>query len=508
MPIQRIRHTGPSSSTPVIAMDETTFSSSSMYSSGEEEILASEGLRLSRSTRWRERSRHVSYEPAVLLFCFALSLSEIELTHQIIYQTCQVQGFELHDCLLVGTGVSTPGVAEIEAQVKPAAATVTTTIVVIKAVIPAFSAIVFGAWSDRYGRKPVVVIASFGLLFSYVGLAGLHYLSSFMQLNSWYYVAAYIPFSVVGGMATLGAALFAFIADVTNDQNRTVRMGWMNAFMLAGTLAGFCSSKYILDWTSTTTFFVIATICVLLGLLYTALLVEDSIIPSSDGELGPSLGEFFSISLVRDIAKAASRKRTRFVWWILWLIIFCNALIELAAGGSLVEFSFIHHKFDWSLMQYNHFVLIERGLAVLANVVGILVLKRLFEWTDTVVALVSIISYIAGSTTKGFAAEGWQFYLACGLSSLKGMEWIALLSVSTYFLPSNEIAKFYALAFSLIGLIPLASPYLFGYVYEATESSGPEMYNFVAAGIYSLGFLILGLIQWLVNRRNQPELLL
>lgn len=57
-------------------MDETIFSSGSMYSSGEEEILANEGLRLSRSARWRERSsRLVNFEPAVFLFCFALSLS-------------------------------------------------------------------------------------------------------------------------------------------------------------------------------------------------------------------------------------------------------------------------------------------------------------------------------------------------------------------------------------------------------------------------------------------------
>ncbi|XP_053688716.1 proton-coupled folate transporter-like [Sabethes cyaneus] len=489
-------------------MDETTFSSSSMYSSGEEEILASEGLRLSRSTRWRERSRHVSYEPAVLLFCFALSLSEIELTHQIIYQTCQVQGFELHDCLLVGTGASTPGVAEIEAQVKPAAASVTTTIVVIKAVIPAFGAIVFGAWSDRYGRKPVVVIASFGLLLSYFGLTGLNYLSSFMQLNPWYYVAAYIPFSITGGMAALGAALFAFIADVTNDHTRTIRMGLLNASMLVGLLAGSYCSKYVLEWTSATTLFVIATICVLLGLLYTALLVEDSIIPSSDSELGPSLGEFFSVSLIRDIAQAAFRKRTRFVWWILWLVIACNALIELAAGGSLVEYAYTHHRFDWSLMQYGHFALTEKGLAVMANVVGILLAKKLFGWTDTVVALVSIISYIVCSTTEALATEGWQFYLASGLSTFKGMERVALLSLCTYFLPSNEIAKFYALAFSLIGLIPLVSGYMFGYVYEAAESSCPEMYIFAAAGIYGLSFLVLGLIQWLVNRRNQPELLL
>lgn len=169
-----------------VVMDETTFSSGSMYSSGEEEVLANEGLRLSRSARWRERSnRHVNFEPAVFLFCFALGLSgeleavlpaglrvvgqglvwfipEIELSHQIIYQTCCVQGFQRNECMLVGTDANLTGVQEIEAQVKPAAASVNTVIIAIKTVIPAFGALFMGAWSDRYGRKPVVVIAGCG----------------------------------------------------------------------------------------------------------------------------------------------------------------------------------------------------------------------------------------------------------------------------------------------------------------------------------------------------------
>lgn len=89
--------------------------------------------------------------------------SEIQLNQQIIYQTCRVQGYERSDCLLVGTEDSPrPAVQEIEAQVQPAAASVATVIVVIKSVVPAAGALLLGAWADRYGRKPVVLIAGCG----------------------------------------------------------------------------------------------------------------------------------------------------------------------------------------------------------------------------------------------------------------------------------------------------------------------------------------------------------
>ncbi|XP_058828278.1 proton-coupled folate transporter-like isoform X2 [Topomyia yanbarensis] len=489
-------------------MDETTFSSGSMYSSGEEELLASEGLRLSRSTRWRERSRHVSYEPAMLLFCFALSLSDTELTHQVMYQTCRLQGFERHDCLLVGTDATPPGVEEIEALVKPAAASVTMVIVVIKSVIPGFGALWLGAWSDRHGRKPVVVITSCGLLLTYFVHTGLNFVSSFVQLNPWYYVAAYVPFAVPGGMVVIGAAVFASLADVTNDHNRTFRMGFMKAAMLAGSLAGSFSSRYILEWTGDTTLFVIATACVLVGVIYTGLYVEDSIIPSSDSELGSSLVELFSTRSIEDIVQTASRKRARYVWWILSLVIGCLTLMELAAGYNLVEFTFTRHRFDWSLKQYSRFWAVENGLVVLANILGVWALKSLFDCIDTLVALVSIISAVVCATIKAFAVDGWQMYLATEISFLRGMEMVALLSVCAYFVPSNEIGKLYALIFSVVGLVTLTSGPAFGFIYESTVGRIPEFYNFAVAGICGGAFVMLGFLQWLVNRRNQPELLL
>lgn len=51
----------------------------------------------------------------------------------------------------------------IETQVQPLAANVTMVIVIIKSVVPVLSALLLGAWSDRYGRKPAMLIASAGV---------------------------------------------------------------------------------------------------------------------------------------------------------------------------------------------------------------------------------------------------------------------------------------------------------------------------------------------------------
>ncbi|XP_055609373.1 proton-coupled folate transporter-like [Uranotaenia lowii] len=492
-------------------MNETTtvFNSGSMYSSGDEDQLANEGLRLSRSTRWRERSRrHVSFEPAMFLFFVAIGLSEIELTHQIIYQTCRVQGYESSDCLLVGKDASSPGVQEIEAHIQPAAASVTLAIIFIRTLIPAFGALLLGAWSDRHGRKPMVLIAGCGLLLTYVSMTGLNFLSMFVRVDPWYYVLTYIPFSIPGGAAVLGATVFAFVTDVTNDENRTIKMGLMRASMLAGALLGTYSSEFILQWTSPTTIFILATICIILGLTYIALFVEDSMIPNADNELGASLSNLFSVGLVRDIVQSVRRKRSRYLWIILGLVICCAATVKLAGGSGIVAYASAHRRFEWSRKLFLHFQQMDSLLLIFANVVGICFLKRVLDWPDTLIALVSIINCIVCATIQGLAVEGWHLYLASGLTSLKGVEVVALLSVGAYLLPSSDIAKFYAVLLSLVGLMPLISEPMFSAFYEATLTNGPGLFHFLAAGIFGVAAVLLIIMQWLLNKRNQPELLL
>ncbi|XP_055626061.1 proton-coupled folate transporter-like [Toxorhynchites rutilus septentrionalis] len=490
-------------------MDESTFSSGSMCSSAEEEILASEGLRLSRSARWRERStRHVSFEPAMFLFCFAITLSEIELTHQFIYQTCQVQGIELNECSLVGPNGTTSGTQKIETDVRPAAASSTIAIAIIKFVIPTFGALLLAAWSDRYGRKPVVIIAACGMLLTYFSLTGLNFLSTFVQVNPWFYVLAYIPFFLPGGMIILAATVYAFVSDLSNDHNRTVKMGFMNASILAGSLTGSFCSRYIAEFGNATITCMAAAGAALAGLIYIALFVEDSIIPSSDSEIRTSLTMLCSSSLIRDIMQAVGRKRTRYFWAILCLIIGSVSLTKLAVGSSSVAYTFVHRKLEWNVKQYNQFILIENSLMIVANIVGILLLKNLLDWPDIMVALASVVGFVVSSTIKGFASSGRDFYIASGVTFFKGMHGAALLSVCVYLLLSNDIAKFYAATVSIVRLVPLASEHMYSAFYDETVENYPEAYNFLAAGIYGVCGLALGVMQWLLSRRTQPDLLL
>ncbi|KFB44421.1 AGAP005318-PA-like protein [Anopheles sinensis] len=466
--------------------------SDSVYSSGEEDLFAKQSLqRLRNAARWREHAQYISFEPALLLFCFALSVSEVVLANHIILQTCIAEGFDTTACQLLNSGSNSSERTAIETKVQPIAANVTMVIVIIKSVVPVLGALLLGAWSDRYGRKPAMLIASGGVLCSFFLLTLLAFLSMQVVVSPWYYTAAYLPFALLGGMTVITAAAFSYLSDVTNEQNRTTRMGFMEAAMMAGALLGFLSSSYILEWFNVAITFLISTALIALAILYVVFLTEDSIILSSNNSTGEKVRDLLSCERVREISSTFFMRRSGYVREILWAIVLLTALTEVAGGSGGIFYMYTRRKFAWDLKQFTYFQFTDVFIIILGNVIGIPILKQVLHCSDTTVALLSIASYIVDSLIIGFASSGWMLYLAISVTILKGTDGAALMTIISTILPAGDMAKFFTMALSLTAVVPLVSSPLFTYIYSSTIESAPEIFNFVSGGIYGLGLVLM-----------------
>lgn len=84
-----------------------------------------------------------------------------------MYQTCVVTlgGPDVESCAIMkqtGVAENETLASHLEQKVQPYAATVTMTVVLLTSVVPAMVALFLGPWSDKFGRKPVIAIASTG----------------------------------------------------------------------------------------------------------------------------------------------------------------------------------------------------------------------------------------------------------------------------------------------------------------------------------------------------------
>jgi DHA1 family tetracycline resistance protein-like MFS transporter len=95
-----------------------------------------------------------------------------------------------------------------------------------------------GAWSDRYGRRPVILISCAGLGFDYI-------LMALAPTLSWLFVGRLISGITTSNISTA----FAYVTDVTPPERRAKQFGMISAafglgFIIGPEWAG-CSAVFI-----------------------------------------------------------------------------------------------------------------------------------------------------------------------------------------------------------------------------------------------------------------------
>ncbi|XP_058459673.1 proton-coupled folate transporter-like [Malaya genurostris] len=451
-----------------------------------------------------------SLELVAVLLSFGWSISGVVLTNQIIFQTCVFLGYNDSLCALLGTNANSTEVADLEALVQPTAATISMALNILISVVPALCGLFLGPWSDRFGRKPVIIIPCIGYFITFITEAVICHFSFSFNLTPWLYVVAHIPAAMTGGVAVVCTGMFSFLTDITTEQNRTVRMGILQGCILAGAFLGIMSSSFILAWTNASTIFLISGCTILFGVIFVYFAIEDSV-PRRQGDacngLATRLREIFRLDLLKDMFNTFFKARSGYDRGIIWLTVIIGAFTLLGTQAATLYFLYTRMKFNWTLEDYTLWQSIDILTIIIGSFLGITIMKKLFKLPDIAIALLSVLCFASDSFIKGMATHGWQLYMSTGLTPLKGTEGAALMSIASSILPSHDIAKIFSMAMSLNGMIPLAASPLFTFIYSQTLATAPEVFNFVAAGIFSMNLLFVGIIHIFLKKRQQYQIL-
>ena len=178
-------------------------------------------------------------------------------------------------------------------------------------------ALFIGPWSDKNGRKPVMMIPMAGYILSTLWyLLNIHYL----HWPATYLLASGVT-QIFGGFVVFLIGMYSYMADITSTRARTTRIGVLDIFLYAGVPAGTFFSAYAYKYGGY--YGIYGTI---LGLqifvfIYIAIFIQDTRGPYSDFSYPNSemeietRGSFkrylsiFNIQQLADVFRVTFRKR-------------------------------------------------------------------------------------------------------------------------------------------------------------------------------------------------------
>ena len=253
-----------------------------------------------------------------------------------------------------------------------------------------------GSLSDRFGRRPVVLVSLVGSTTGYTILA-------LAPSLPWFFAGRIIA-GICG--ASLGAAS-AYIADISPPEKRAQNFGLIGMAFGLGFIAGPTMGGF-LGHVDLRLPFVLSAGLSLTNAVYGALVLPES--------LAPDRRRPFSWARANPVGTLKELFRHKVVLGLASTLFF----VALAQRGlETVWVLYTKHRYDWSMRQTG-LSLAFVGL-VAGAVQGGLVRQVIPKWGERRALVAGAVVAILTFPLYGLATEGWMLYVVLAVGSLGGL---------------------------------------------------------------------------------------
>jgi len=333
------------------------------------------------------------------------------------------------------------------------------------AAVQFFAAPILGNLSDRFGRRPVLLISLAALGFDYVLIA-------LAPTLAWLFVARFISAIASATFATANA----WVADVSPPIERAKHFGYLSAAWGLGFMLGPMLGGLLGEYGARVPFWAAAVLS-LVNVLYGYFVLPESLAEESrrpfDWKRANPVGALFQI-----------RKYPAVFGFIIALVPF-----QIAHDANPAVWGYYTmHKFDWSVSDvgWSLFAVGATIMFVNALLVGPAI-ARLGEKGAVVVGYSATALSFCGFA---FATQSWMMFAAIFPFALVGLAQPAIRGMMANLVPADAQGELQGATASVMSLTMIVSPVFMTQLFYGFSREGAPI-DFPGAPFLAAGILVL-----------------
>ena len=267
--------------------------------------------------------------------------------------------------------------------------------------------LIAGPLSDRFGRRPIMMLSAFGFfLQGVIAMVIVHF-----HLNVYLFIAASVVCGIGGEMGTLLTTCFAYVADVGSKKWRSFRLGMVEGFLFIGGalgqgILGFWLNRNNCDFMPPLYCY---AACNAVAMAYILFILPESLPHKKRQELSKKGASGFLV-IVQGV-KIFFCGMKQYSVWRLWAALLSVGIVLFNVVGFeyIVVYFLKAPPFDWDAVKVGLAMalhILSRGLSLLLVLPVMVALK----FPDGLISLIGLTANFLANVLTGFSKKTYQIF--------------------------------------------------------------------------------------------------